>query len=207
MQSSNHWVVGNMWESTTYRAIYVEGMVQGIAEVNGLPTSLSERDAVLLVGTHRFGEPDDHIRSRLAQIESTTQIHWLVLLVFDAFSWTHLLDNLPSGMDMPVGWSKRYGFNPAPPDDDFDDWLMERLDHWEESGKYSAIVEQIKALGIPVGEVRGKRDVILRIGSKKFGEPDASIRSVLNQIDSSGRLDWIADHMLDATTWNDLMTQ
>ncbi|MGO8672611.1 MAG: hypothetical protein ACLQVD_14750 [Capsulimonadaceae bacterium] len=86
----------NMRESSIYREVYAAGIAASVALFAPSGTVHDKRDAVLWLGTKKFGEPDDVTRSRLAQIESETQIDWLVILVHYASSWNHLLDNLPT---------------------------------------------------------------------------------------------------------------
>ena len=63
------------------------------------------------------------------------------------------------------------------------------------------------ALGEALGEARGKRESILRLGSTRFGAPDADIRSILDGIDSVERLDGLLIRAIAAQSWNELLSQ
>jgi hypothetical protein len=71
----------------------------------------------------------------------------------------------------------------------------------KESTTYRAILEE--------GAAKGKRDqtrnLILRIGSKHFGPPDARVQKTLKSIASLKRLEQIADRLLEAESWEDLL--
>ena len=87
----------------------------------------------------------------------------------------------------------------------------------QESSTFRAILAEGEARGIALGEARGialgeargeahgKRDSILRLGSRRFGEPDAAVRTFLDKIDSLERLDHLVARLLDAESWNDLL--
>ena len=64
-----------------------------------------------------------------------------------------------------------------------------------------------EARGIALGEARGKRESICRLGISRFGPPDASSRSLLDAIDSAERLDALLIRVIEAKSWNDLLSQ
>ena len=57
------------------------------------------------------------------------------------------------------------------------------------------------ALFAPVGV-----ESVLRLGCKRFGEPDAATRVLLEGIDSPDRLDGLLLRVIDAQSWNDLLS-
>jgi len=61
--------------------------------------------------------------------------------------------------------------------------------------------------GIALGESRGKRESIFRLGLSRFGPPDAYSRSLLDAIDSAERLDALLIRAIEAKSWNDLLSQ
>ena len=91
--------------------------------------------------------------------------------------------------------------------------LLKGVGNMQESSTYRAILAEGEARGIAVGEARGiavgeargKREAVLRVGSKRFGEPDAHTRSILDQIDSPERLDGLLIRVIDAESWSELL--
>lgn len=63
--------------------------------------------------------------------------------------------------------------------------------------------------GVALGEARGvlqaERATVLRIGAKRFGPAPASAQSAIESITESARLERIADRLLEATNWDDLI--
>ena len=96
---------------------------------------------------------------------------------------------------------------------DFVQSLLKGAGNMQESSTFRAILAEGEARGIALGEARGvalgeargKRDSILRLGSRRFGEPDAAVRTFLDKIDSLERLDHLVARLLDAESWNDLL--
>lgn len=55
------------------------------------------------------------------------------------------------------------------------------------------------------GELCGEIKVLIRLGTRKFGAPDAQTASLLQTIKDVDRLDRIADAMLTANSWQELL--
>ena len=51
------------------------------------------------------------------------------------------------------------------------------------------------------GLIEGERAIILRLGRKRFGEPDAATLEKLESIQQVERLEEIFDRMITATSW------
>ena len=62
-----------------------------------------------------------------------------------------------------------------------------------------------EAKGEAKGEVKGERNLILRLGRKRFGEPDAVTVAALEAITSVERLGQMAERLLEVENWTDLM--
>ena len=64
-------------------------------------------------------------------------------------------------------------------------------------------------LGLKLGREQarqeGRAQVILRIGTKRFGEPPTNVVSELNSITSLDRLVELAIHISDCSTWDELL--
>jgi len=66
-----------------------------------------------------------------------------------------------------------------------------------ESDTYMAIVEE--------GELKAARRILLRQGRKRFNEPDAATKAALEAITNVARLERMADRILDASSWQELL--
>lgn len=75
----------------------------------------------------------------------------------------------------------------------------------KESTFYQGILEEGKALGNALGEARGRRESLIKVGAAKFGEPDASTREALQAIASPHRLDQLLDRALLVSSWAELL--
>ena len=49
--------------------------------------------------------------------------------------------------------------------------------------------------------------MVLRLGRIRFGEPDAEIAATIESIDDLGRVEHLAERILMASGWDDLVTQ
>ena len=87
--------VRHMRESATYQAIVNEGRAEGVAQgrVEGVAQGRveGERDALVRVGTHKFGNPSPAVRARLNAIGDAATLGRLLVRVFDRTSWEDLL--------------------------------------------------------------------------------------------------------------------
>ena len=71
----------------------------------------------------------------------------------------------------------------------------------EESTTYQAILEEGRSKGLS----QGLKSMILRQGTKRFGPPTALIADVLQRYAEIAGLEHLADRMLDASSWEDLL--
>jgi predicted transposase YdaD len=84
----------------------------------------------------------------------------------------------------------------------------------EESSVFQDIFTQGEAKGEERGEARGEakgrveeaRLTILRQGRKKFGQPEEGVRTMVDAIDDIDQLDSLLERILDASSWNELLT-
>jgi predicted transposase YdaD len=70
-----------------------------------------------------------------------------------------------------------------------------------ESSTYQAILEE----GREEGRVEGARRLLLRLGTRKLGAPDASTEASLARIDDLDVLERLSDDLLTAASWTDLL--
>jgi predicted transposase YdaD len=81
----------------------------------------------------------------------------------------------------------------------------------EESTTYQFILKQGeargKAEGEAEGEARGIREMIMRIGTKRFGDPAPDVHAALDGIAAAAPLREIADRLLEVESWQELLDQ
>jgi predicted transposase YdaD len=85
--------------------------------------------------------------------------------------------------------------------------LLQGVRAMKESVTYQQILEEGEARGEVRGEARGTLNSILRVGSKRFGEPPAPIRAALARIDDVGRLQTFLDRLLEISCWDELLNE
>jgi hypothetical protein len=88
--------------------------------------------------------------------------------------------------------------------------LYERLSMTlEDSTTYQWILQKGEAKGQAQGEARGRlaevRGMVARLGARRFGPPPAVAQATLDAIADRERLERIAEHILDAAGWDDLL--
>jgi predicted transposase YdaD len=82
----------------------------------------------------------------------------------------------------------------------------------EESWVYQDILAKGRAEGEAKGRAEGEargaieeaRNVLLRQGRKKLGEPDERVLSLLSELADLDRLNLLLERVLDAERWDDL---
>lgn len=87
----------------------------------------------------------------------------------------------------------------------------------KESVTYQAILEEGEAKGEARGRAEGRiegrvegkaeeaRNLLLRLGMKRFGPIDAVIQAAIEAINSLERLEQLAERLLEAENWNELL--
>jgi Domain of unknown function (DUF4351) len=70
----------------------------------------------------------------------------------------------------------------------------------------SSVYRGIFAKGEAKGRGEEARLAILRLGRKKFGEPDRRVRTTIDAIDDVDQLNSLLDRILDVSSWDDLST-
>jgi predicted transposase YdaD len=68
-----------------------------------------------------------------------------------------------------------------------------------ESDTYQAILDE--------GEARGLQNTLLRLGRKRFGEPDEGVRQAILAITDLGQLARLTEDLLDVSTWRELLAR
>ena len=95
--------------------------------------------------------------------------------------------------------------------------LLKGVRAMKESSTYQAILEEGEAKGEAkgrvegeargeaIGRVEGERRVLLRLGAKRFGEPDVITLEAIQAISTTEQLDLLSDRLLEVETWAELM--
>jgi len=76
----------------------------------------------------------------------------------------------------------------------------------EESSVYQDIFAKGEAMGEAKGRAEEARLAILRLGWKRFGEPDEGVRTTIDAIDDIDHLNSLLDRILDVSSWDELLT-
>jgi predicted transposase YdaD len=74
-----------------------------------------------------------------------------------------------------------------------------------ESVTYQKVVEEGRAEGFVEGLVEGEQWIIARQATLRFGPPDEATRARLEAIHDPDRLEALAERILTATGWDDLL--
>ncbi len=75
----------------------------------------------------------------------------------------------------------------------------------EESTTYQGILEEGRSRGLSQGLSQGVKAVLLRMGSRKFGRPATPVAEELQRIHDTARLEALAERILDAGSWEELL--
>jgi predicted transposase YdaD len=82
---------------------------------------------------------------------------------------------------------------------------LQRVRAIEESVTYQAILERGIKKGVEKGTVVGERSLLLRQARQRFVNPNAEQQAALGAIVDRERLGRMADRLLIATSWQDLL--
>jgi hypothetical protein len=87
--------------------------------------------------------------------------------------------------------------------------LLRGITAMEESVTYQAIIEQGEARGEARGVEKGRlteaREILLRVGRKRLGDPDRRVEAAIEAIGDHERLADLVVRVADVTDWNDLL--
>ena len=75
----------------------------------------------------------------------------------------------------------------------------------EESKIVNGWIAKGGARGEARGLVQGAQNAVLRLGKKRFGPAPAGVEAAIQAVTDRDRLEQIADRVLDATSWDDLL--
>lgn len=69
----------------------------------------------------------------------------------------------------------------------------------------SSTYQVILAEGRVEGRIEEARDMLLRLGRKRLGQPDERVQATIQAITSRERLEELSERLLDVTTWQELL--
>jgi hypothetical protein len=75
----------------------------------------------------------------------------------------------------------------------------------EESWVYQDIFAKGEAKGRAFGAAAEARDILLRLGRKRLGQPDEQVLAQIGAISDRDRLELLLDRILDASSWAELL--
>lgn len=78
-----------------------------------------------------------------------------------------------------------------------------------ESTAYQAILDEGRAEGEIKGRTEGRaeeaRQLLLRLGRKKLGVPDAAVERAICALEDVERLEMLSERLLEVNTWQELL--
>ncbi|MFN0073782.1 MAG: hypothetical protein ACKVVP_20060 [Chloroflexota bacterium] len=85
------------------------------------------------------------------------------------------------------------------------DQLFPGISTMRESSTYMAILNEGEARGRTEGRAEEAKNLLILMGTAKFGEPDPAIRSAIERIDNIERLERMGPRLFSVSTWTDLL--
>jgi predicted transposase YdaD len=79
--------------------------------------------------------------------------------------------------------------------------LLEGVREMEESVTYQAIIRR----GREEGRVEEARQLLRRLGGKRFGPPSVAVQAALDAIPTVERLEQLSERLLDGESWEELL--
>jgi hypothetical protein len=76
----------------------------------------------------------------------------------------------------------------------------------EDSTTYQFILQKGMRQGVTQGQLQGQKTLLLRQGTKRFGPPTEANAAALQAIDDPERLERLADKILEARGWDELLS-
>ena len=79
----------------------------------------------------------------------------------------------------------------------------------KESVTYQAILREGRGEGIAEGKAEGSlqeaKAMLVRLGQKKLGEPDAASQASIEAMDNVQQIELLAESLFDVATWQQLL--
>jgi predicted transposase YdaD len=90
---------------------------------------------------------------------------------------------------------------------EFASQLVKGVQNMRESTTYQAILNEGRDEGLIAGRIAGEQRMLIRLGTKRFGEPNAATLASLEAIHDIDRLEVLGVRILDSDlqSWDDLL--
>lgn len=75
----------------------------------------------------------------------------------------------------------------------------------EESVTHQAILRRGRESGLSQGELKAAREILLRLGRRKFQTVPPQVETTVNAIADLARLESLSERVLDANSWDELL--
>jgi hypothetical protein len=75
----------------------------------------------------------------------------------------------------------------------------------KDSSFYQVLLKEGREVGLREGEIKGARKLLIRMGRIRFGRLPRTTRATIEAIDDLDRLERLADRILTATSWDELL--
>ena len=102
-------------------------------------------------------------------------------------------------------WSAAYILMGLKYDSAFATQLLKGVQGMEDSVTYQDIIRKGKLEGKLEGRAEEARNILLRLGGKRYGTPDAATQSALDAILSLERLELLVERLLEVESWQELL--
>ena len=83
--------------------------------------------------------------------------------------------------------------------------LLAGVTNMQESSTYQSILAEGLEQGLEKGRAEGERQLLIVVGRKRLGEPDAASLAALNAITSIETFEALASRLLEVESWQDLL--
>lgn len=83
--------------------------------------------------------------------------------------------------------------------------LSQEQNIMKESSYYQGILKEGEAKGEAKGAFKTAHSVLLRVGAKRFGEPDPRVLAAIDQIKNADTLEDLALRALEVNSWQELL--
>jgi predicted transposase YdaD len=83
--------------------------------------------------------------------------------------------------------------------------MLRGVQEMEDSVTYQAIIRKGEARGEIKGRLEERHDVLMQLGGKRFGPPDASVQAALESITDLKQLERLTERLLEVESWQELL--
>ena len=85
--------------------------------------------------------------------------------------------------------------------------VLRGVSSMKESSTYQAILEEGAVIGEARGEANAARDILLHLGTKRFGMPTTAALKTITAMDSADRLKLLCERVIEVESWKELLAR